>query len=69
MFKTNKQTNKLLASIYIGKLFINTRSWNSNVLQYLSSIPKQTKKNKPEVNPLKGILLNNKKEQITDLNT
>lgn len=36
--------------------------------QYLSSIPKQ-KKNKPEVNPLKGILLNNKKEQITDLNT
>ena len=29
----------------------------------------QNKKKKPEVNPLKGILLNNKKEQITDLNT
>lgn len=65
MFKKKK---KLLASIYIGKLFINTRSWNSHVLSIFVKYTK-TKKNKPEVNPLKGILLNNKKEQITDLNT
>ena len=72
---SNNNNKKLLTSIYIEKLFINPRSWNSNVLQYLTSIPKQNKtkqnktKEKPEVNPLKVIPLNNTKKQITDLNT